>query len=49
LKEIEESLDLTPRSKKLLKEKAKLQELMKRVDFAIKAKEVKDKVTPRGS
>ncbi|CDW83739.1 cation channel family protein [Stylonychia lemnae] len=49
LKEIEESLDLTPRSKKLMKEKAKLQELMKRVDFAIKAKEVKDKVTPRGS
>lgn len=33
----------------MLKEKAKLEELMKRIDFAIKQRDVKDKITPRGS
>jgi hypothetical protein len=33
----------------MMKDKTKLEELMKRIDFAIKQREVKDKITPRGS
>lgn len=46
---IEEDKELSPRSKKLLKEKARIKELFKKLDVVIKQKEVHDKVTPRES
>lgn len=49
MKLIDEDKELSPRTKKALKEKARIEELLRKLDVAIKQKEVHDKITPRES
>lgn len=49
MKKIEEDKELSPRSKRALKEKARIEDLLRRLEVVIKHKEVHDKLTPRES
>lgn len=47
MQKIEDDKDLSPRTKRALKEKARIEELCRKIDIEIKHKQVKDKITPR--